>query len=110
MRGHAAKRGYNLCSRARKFAPESDFADFDLIVGMDDENILALQEMATTPEDRQKIHRMTEFCRRHAGDEVPDPYFGETAAFDLVLDILEDAAGGLLERLRQEDASLQTGE
>ena len=31
---------------------------------------------------------------------VPDPYYGESSGFDLVLDILEDACQGLLNEIK----------
>jgi protein-tyrosine phosphatase len=33
--------------------------------------------------------------------EVPDPYFGGAGGFDRVLDMIEDAAQGLLEEIRR---------
>ena len=96
MRGHAARRGYELTSRARKFYPEADFPAFDMIIGMDDQNIRDLQEMATTGAEREKIYKMTDFCTRHPGyTTVPDPYYGGDAGFELVLDLLEDGVEGL---------------
>lgn len=96
MRSHAAKRGYVLDSRARAFYPSADFAEFDLIVGMDDGNIRQLQRLAENWEERAKIFRMTDFCTKMtAYDEVPDPYYGGGKGFELVLDLLEDAVGGL---------------
>ena len=35
-------------------------------------------------------------------NEVPDPYYGGDAGFELVIDILEDACAGLMERLKAE--------
>jgi len=35
---------------------------------------------------------------------VPDPYYGGEEGFDRVLDLLEDACGGLLEALMAERA------
>ena len=100
MMAHAAKRGYELTHRSRRFYPEADFADFDLIIGMDDENIRDLLSMAKTPEETAKIYKMTDFSRRfNYRDEVPDPYYGGDAGFELVLDLLEDAVGGLLDEL-----------
>ena len=34
-------------------------------------------------------------------DEVPDPYYGGLEGFDRVLDLVEIASAGLLERLRE---------
>ena len=35
-----------------------------------------------------------------AGQEVPDPYYGGAAGFERVLDLVEHASLGLLEKLR----------
>jgi protein-tyrosine phosphatase len=102
MRRHAARRGYSLESRARQFDPATDFDAFDLVIGMDGENIRDLRERAGGEREREKIRRMTAFCRRLARfTEVPDPYFGGDAGFELVLDILEDAVDGLLEHVEK---------
>lgn len=34
-------------------------------------------------------------------DEVPDPYYGLGHTFDLVIDMIEDAAGGLLKVVKK---------
>jgi protein-tyrosine phosphatase len=34
--------------------------------------------------------------------EVPDPYYGTAEGFELVLDLVEEAASGLLDHLRRE--------
>ncbi len=94
MRTHAARRGYDLDSRSRPVKYD-DFFDFDLIIGMDDQNIANLKSLAPDNKSREKIHRMTEYCTRHNLDHVPDPYCGGADGFELVLDLLEDACEGL---------------
>ncbi len=42
-----------------------------------------------------------EYARHHVEREVPDPYYGGANGFELVLDMVEDAAQGLLEEIRQ---------
>lgn len=98
MRKHAAQRGYNLDSRSRPIKYD-DFFNFDLIIGMDDQNISALYRLAPDSDSVNKIHRMTEYCTRHDFDHVPDPYYGGATGFELVLDLLEDACEGLLEKI-----------
>lgn len=101
MRKHATRRGYVLDSRARQFYAEADFADFDMIIGMDDQNIADLKRLAISEEERQKIYKMTDFCRKETGyTVVPDPYYEGAAGFELVLDLLEDATAGILEKLK----------
>lgn len=96
MRSHAARRGYQLLHRSRPVTKE-DFFHFDLIIGMDDQNIDDLRQLAPSPEACEKIHRMTEYCTSHPhANHVPDPYYGGAEGFEYVLDLLEDACAGLL--------------
>ena len=46
----------------------------------------------------KKIHKMTDYSKEWRYTEVPDPYYGGDEGFELVLDLLEDACEGLLEK------------
>ncbi len=96
MRDHAAQRGYILDSHSRP-VKYNDFFDFDLIIGMDDQNIINLRQKAPDVESSRKIRKMTDFCQNHNLDYVPDPYYGGAKGFELVLDLLEDSCKGLLD-------------
>ena len=98
MRTHAARRGYNLTHRSRP-VKAADFEKFDLIIGMDDQNISGLKNLARTPEQTAKICRMTDFCVNLQAAEVPDPYYGGDKGFEYVIDLLEDACEGLLKTI-----------
>lgn len=101
MRLHAARRGYELTHRSRPVTYQ-DFFDFDMIIGMDENNMDALRDRAPGVEEERKLFRMTDFCRNHPGaDHVPDPYYGGDQGFERVLDLLEDACAGLLEYLQR---------
>jgi protein-tyrosine phosphatase len=97
MQKHAVKRGYDLTSIGRKFNPKVDFDRFDMIIGMDDENVMTLKNLARNEKDIKKIHKMTDFSKEWSYTEVPDPYFGGYEGFELVLDLLEDSCEGLLD-------------
>ena len=99
MRRHATRRGYNLTSISRQVKRGVDFDHFDMIIGMDDQNITDLKKLARNETDKKKIFRMTDFCKRFDDDTVPDPYYGGDAGFELVLDLLEDACDGLIGHL-----------
>lgn len=101
MKAHAARRGYRLDSISRPVAPE-DFDRFDRIVGMDDRNLRELRRLGRKTESGAAICKMTDFCRKSDCTEVPDPYYGGDAGFELLLDLIEDASDGLLERIRSE--------
>lgn len=97
----AAVRGYNLSQlRARKVARQ-DLDYFDLILAMDRNNLDNLLRMAT-PEQQKRIKLFMDYARNFDDDEVPDPYYGLGHGFDLVLDMVEDAAQGLIEEIRKE--------
>lgn len=96
MRKHASRRGYVLDSCARQFYASADFAEFDMIIGMDNQNIADLKRLALNDTEQGKIYKMTDFCQKHTScAEVPDPYYSGAEGFGLVLDLLEDAVAGL---------------
>jgi len=99
MRYFAAKRGYHLTHHSRPFA-SSDFDNFDMIIGMDDQNIDALKAKAMTMEESNKIYRMVDFCVNLHATHVPDPYYGGDQGFENVIDLLEDACAGLFTHLK----------
>ncbi len=96
MQRHAIQRGYNLTSISRPVDPQSDFLEFNMIIGMDNQNIRDLEQLANGTESVNKIFKMTDFCSNCNYDEVPDPYYGGEDGFELVLDLLESACKGLL--------------
>ena len=92
-------RGYDFDGiRARRIAA-SDFETFDLIVAMDESNLSDLRDMC--PMDMQhKIQLFMSFCDS-SDSEVPDPYYGGAKGFDYVLDLVEQAAEGLIANMRR---------
>jgi protein-tyrosine phosphatase len=102
MRSHARKRGYRITSISRPIDPLKDFAQFDMIIGMDPQNIKDLKALAPTTKDKEKIFLMTDFLKNSIHDSVPDPYFGGEEGFELVIDILEQACKALLNSIPTE--------
>ena len=100
----AKRRGIDLSQqRARKIRPE-DFANFDLVLAMDELNVELLRE-ASPPEYHDRIKLFLEFAPHLGRSDVPDPYYGGMNGFELVLDLIEDASIGRLEQLRKTRAS-----
>lgn len=94
----AERRGVSLSDlRARRVAPE-DFSRFDYVLAMDRLNLHMLTEEA----GQDYAERVSLFLDFGGGaeSEVPDPYYGGSAGFERVLDLVEDASRGLLETLR----------
>lgn len=94
-RATAQQRGYDLSKlRARQVAM-ADFERFDLILAMDRANLDWLQ--VRCPEaQRHKLRLFLDYAENHPEEEVPDPYYGGAQGFEHVLDLVEDAARGLL--------------
>jgi protein-tyrosine phosphatase len=96
----ARQRGIDLSDlRARRFVA-SDFVEFDYVIGMDRGNVADMRALRP-PDARARLQLMLEYSNKFAQDEVPDPYFGDEG-FDLVFDMIDDAALGLLDRIRRE--------
>ena len=96
----AARRGYDLSGlRARKFERE-DFQRFDLVLAMDHANHAVLARVAQSSAGH-KLRMMMSYARRFGETDVPDPYYGGKEDFERVLDLLEDAARGLIETIRE---------
>lgn len=97
MRHHASLRGYNITHISRPIE-YNDFFDFDLIFAMDDNNWECLCDKAPTADCQKKIRHITDYCAMHNDRYVPDPYYGGAEGFEYVLDLLEDACKGILEK------------
>ncbi|MFH1498695.1 MAG: low molecular weight protein-tyrosine-phosphatase [Verrucomicrobiota bacterium] len=100
MRTAAARRGYELTSRARQVTP-ADLTRFDLILTMDEDNRRGVLALARDEGQRARVRAFCEFCQTHADTEVPDPYYGGEQGFEHVLDLLEDGCAGVLTWTRQ---------
>lgn len=99
MRRCGAAHGYCFDSHARQF-DKSDFAKFDYIVVMDNDNYRAITRMASSDEEREKVVCMASYLRQHRDyTTVPDPYYGDDSDFELVITLLEDALEGLIEEI-----------
>ena len=96
----AKQRGVDLSKlRARRFIA-SDFTKFDYLLGMDQSNIENMR--AIKPEDTTaRLQLVLEYSKQYPQVAVPDPYFGYDG-FDLVFDMIDDAALGLLQHIRSE--------
>jgi len=94
----AAERGYDLSTlRARQFVAE-DFRRFDFILAMDRSNLGALERMRPGS-FRGELALFLSYGGGNGTLEVPDPYYGGARGFDTVLDLVEEAAEGLVAHL-----------
>ncbi|WP_456389079.1 low molecular weight protein-tyrosine-phosphatase [Profundibacter sp.] len=103
MQDAALARGYDLAPlRARQFTA-ADFTDFDLIIGMDMDNIADMKTKRpngnTTP-----IRLFTDYTDDSKTSDIPDPYY--TRDFTGALQLIEDASHGLIAWLQRDGAGV----
>jgi protein-tyrosine phosphatase len=96
----AARRGVDLSGLRGRQATPRDIEEFDYVLAMDRENLQNLQAICPSGLET-KLRLFLEFAGERVEQEVPDPYFGGESGFDRVLDMIEDAAQGLLADIRQ---------
>jgi protein-tyrosine phosphatase len=97
---HALRRGYDLSTLRARQVHADDYADFDLILAMDWDN-LALLQVDCPHQYAIKLKLLMEFADPSAelGAVVPDPYHGQTEGFVQVLHLIESACDGLVQQL-----------
>ena len=96
---HAAQqRGYDMSKLRGRQVGEEDFRRFDYVLAMDTANLAILQDI-TPPDSGTQAQLFLDYARHHSEREVPDPYYGGADGFERVLDMVEDAAQGLLEEI-----------
>ena len=96
----AAKRGFDLSVLRARAVKRSDFDEFDYILAMDEQNLADLRSLK--PADYTgHLGLFLAFGSQKNYREVPDPYHGGNDGFELVLDLVEDAAAGLLKSIQE---------
>ena len=100
----AQQRGYDMSNLHGRQVEAADFRRFDYVLAMDHGNLAVLQNL--TPKDGDTQPQLfLEYARYHAEREVPDPYYGGADGFERVLDLVEDAAQGLLLEIQHQHFS-----
>jgi protein-tyrosine phosphatase len=100
MQRAARARGYTLGGQARAVTA-ADFARFDHILAMDEENLRTLRERCPA-EHQGKLAMFRDHDPAAPGADVPDPYYGGEQGFDEVVSIVERTSRQLLQHLLQE--------
>lgn len=89
----ASRRGVDTAGqRARRIRPE-DCDLFDYVLTMDEANYLSVSGLCG---GSAVVRPFLDFAPNSPEREIPDPYFGEANGFERVLDLVEEASGGLI--------------
>ncbi len=95
----AARRGYDLSALRARQATAEDFRRFDFILAMDESNYRNLRDI--DPGDGHAELRLFMDFADNRCREVPDPYYGGSRGFEEVLELVEDAADGLIREIKR---------
>ena len=99
----AKSRGIDISRQCARQVVLEDFARFDLLLVMDRSNYAELKRRAPA-DGRARIQHFLDFAPQTGTKDVPDPFFGGAEGFDQTLDLIEEAANGLLASLVGEEA------
>jgi len=97
----ALQRGIDLSHQRARQVDNADFSRFDYVLAMDGDNEQNLLYQCP-PKQREKVKRFMSFAPEMKTSEVPDPYYGGAQGFERVLDLVEAAAQGLLQHIREQ--------
>ncbi len=102
VRARAAgeRAGITVNGKARQFLA-SDFTRFDYVIAMDFSNQANLRRLAPDHEAATKVRLLRSFDPAAAVNApIPDPYYGDEAGFDDVLELCRVACHHLLAGIR----------
>lgn len=95
----ARQRGIELQDLRARRVTARDFEKFDYVLAMDRDNYAILEELCP-PERLDRLSLLLDFAPSRPESEVPDPYFGGAQGFEVVFDMVEQAAQGLLQDIQ----------
>ncbi|HCY13815.1 MAG TPA: phosphotyrosine protein phosphatase [Gammaproteobacteria bacterium] len=95
----AQLRQIDLSAFRGRQADSQDFYEFDFILAMDRSNLSYLTRIAPS-QAKAQLGLLLDFATNCEEREVPDPYYGGNNGFERVLDLIENAANGLLAEIR----------
>jgi protein-tyrosine phosphatase len=97
---HARLRGIDISDLRARQVVARDYRDFDLILAMDRDNLRTLKQRLPL-DARARLKLFLEYAPELQEIDVPDPYYGDAAGFERVLDLTMAGARGLLKSLQQ---------
>jgi protein-tyrosine phosphatase len=96
----ARGRGIELSHLRARQVTYADFDEFDYLLVMDNDNYDTL--ISKCPQHhKSKVKYLLDYAEEVNFQEVPDPYYGGELGFERVLDMVESAAIGFLNSMKQ---------
>ncbi len=96
----AEARGYDLSGITARAVTDDDFIRFDHLIAMDEGHRRWLAEARSGRQlPETKISLLMDWSVGLARTSIPDPYYGEAADFERMLDLIEKGCQGLIARV-----------
>ena len=96
----AEARGYDLSGITARAVTDDDFIRFDHLIAMDEGHRRWLAEARSGRQlPETKISLLMDWSVGLARTSIPDPYYGEAADFERMLDLIEKGCQGLISRV-----------
>ena len=96
----ARRRGIELSGLRARVAHRDDFYRFDYVLAMDRDNLADLSRICPKGQE-DRLALFLDFAPSLAERHVPDPYYGGTQGFEVMLDLIEDGSLELLAHIRR---------
>ena len=96
----ARARGVDISRQRARQVHADDFHRFEYLLAMDTSNLLDLQRICPLAA-KVRLHRFLDFAPELGVREVPDPYYGDTRDFVMMMDLIEAGAQRLLAHFRR---------
>lgn len=81
-----------------------DLEEFDLILTMDHDNYINTVRLDRSGKHHGKVVPMCRYILNTRVSEVPDPWYGGSAGFELVIRLLEDGCANLLNEIAKNNS------
>jgi protein-tyrosine phosphatase len=95
----ATRRGIAMPAHRARQVTVRDLARFDWVIGMTHAHVVALRRLAGMA-SLDKVHLLRRFAATDQARDIPDPWYGDAAAFAEAFDLIDDAVEGLLAHLQ----------
>ncbi|BFI95933.1 MAG: low molecular weight protein-tyrosine-phosphatase [Rhodanobacter sp.] len=92
--------GHDLSKHRARQLLARDFADHDLLLAMDRDNLREARKLAATPEQAERAVLFLEWTGVSPPQDFPDPWYGDAAGFAAAVRLAERGVAALVERLR----------
>ena len=88
----ASNHGLDISKQKSRPITHADLQNFDIIYGMDRNNVKDILSLCTSEVQRAKVKLFLQEAEIEGSQEVPDPYWGDLNDFEAVYQLIDTAS------------------